>query len=190
MASPRQNSGLAAHTESIRIITHVCRLGFVNVSECLCVLEKCLKQCVTKCAHTRYMRVCVLHVCQQASSACSRAVAVPREALMTQGVEGGWVVAEEVWLATGHHGSSQAQSRCTHGGNSLGRAWALGLGRLWSTPLIRLQIASQGYAGGPGPCGERSEWFLKEGQSWKERVIKRQRKVERKRKLTRPPAKC
>ncbi len=61
---------------------------------------------------------------------------------MTQGVEGGWVVAVEVWLATGHHWASQAQPRCTHGGNSLGSAWALGLGRLWSTPLIRLQIAS------------------------------------------------
>lgn len=61
---------------------------------------------------------------------------------MTQGVEGGWVEAVEVWLATGHHGSSQAQPWCTHGGNSLGSIWALGLGRLWSTPLIRLQIAS------------------------------------------------
>lgn len=32
---------------------------------------------------------------------------------MTQGVEGGWVVAVEVWLAMGHHGSSQAQPQCT-----------------------------------------------------------------------------
>lgn len=62
---------------------------------------------------------------------------VPEEALMTQGVEGGWVVAAEVWLAMGHYGSSQAQSWCTRGGNSLGSTWALGLSRLWSTPLIR-----------------------------------------------------
>lgn len=34
---------------------------------------------------------------------------VPQEAVMTQGVEGVWVVAVEVWLAVGHRGSSQAQ---------------------------------------------------------------------------------
>ncbi len=61
---------------------------------------------------------------------------------MTQGEEGGWVVAVEVWLAMGHRGSSQAQPRCSHGGNSLGSSRALGPGRLWSTPLIRRQIAS------------------------------------------------
>lgn len=93
---------------------------------------------------------------------------------MTQGVEGVWVVAVEVWLAVGHRGSSQAQPWCSHGGNSLGSAGALGLGQLWSTPLIRLQIASLGYTSSPGPCGERSEWFLKDDQSRRKRYRERE----------------
>lgn len=34
---PKANSGLVAHTESIRIITLVCTVGCVNASQCLCV---------------------------------------------------------------------------------------------------------------------------------------------------------
>lgn len=138
MASPRQNSGLVAHTESIRILAHVCMLSCVNAFECLYV-RKVYYRIHT---HLRHGGVCTVCVCGPASSTLSRALTVPKEALMTPGVEGGWVVAVEVCLATGHHGSSQAQPRCTHCGNSLGSVWALGLGWVWSTPLIRLQIVS------------------------------------------------
>ena len=110
----------------------------------------------------------------------SQPVVLPKEALMTQGVEGGWVVTVEIWLATGHHWSSKAQPRCTHGGNSLGSAWVLGLGRLWSTPLIRLQIASYGFMSGPGPCEGRSELFFRNDQSRREGV--REKETEKGRK--------
>lgn len=73
------------------------------------------------------------------------------------------MVATEVWLATGHRGSSQARPWCAHDGNSLGSTWALGLRRLRSTPLIRVQIASSGSTCGPRPCAKRSEEFVHTG---------------------------
>jgi len=63
-----------------------------------------------------------------------------------------------------------------------GSMWALALGQRWSTPLIRVQIASLGSTSGPGPWGERSEWTTTAGERESER--KRPRKVERQKKLT------
>lgn len=83
------------------------------------------------------------------------------------------MVATEVWLATGHRGSSQARPWCAHDGNSLGSTWALGLRRLRSTPLIRVQIASSGSTCGPeamqkevrGVCSYRTGGGEKEAET-------------------------
>lgn len=65
----------------------------------------------------------------------------PKEAVAAQGLDGGWVEAKEVWLA------GYGPLRVKPSTASLYPRWeqpgeSMGLGRLWSTPLIRLQIAS------------------------------------------------
>lgn len=111
----RNQSGLSL-CACLAVLLHLNTCVFVrNVSE----------ESVTKYAQAWY--VCTACVCGPAINTWCWALTVPREALMTQGVEGGWVVTVELWLAMGHSGSSQGQSGCTYDGNSLGSIQAFGL---------------------------------------------------------------
>lgn len=87
MMSLRQNSGLVAHTESIRIITHVCTLGCANALENLCVLREMLVR-----SPLRSMHALVQYVLVEQLVVHEAKRSVPKEGLMTEGVEGGWLV--------------------------------------------------------------------------------------------------